>query len=99
MFPGPGLGRCVDGIAGYELCYTLKFGVKNGRKPESDPQAWSIRQSSVYQKFTYDSRQAAWILVQPSNTVKERLKGIAASSEKAANPLKTHLLFLSAAGE
>lgn len=87
------------GVAGYELCYTLKFGVKNGRKPDSDPGAWSIRQSSVYQKFHYDSRKAAWILVQPSDMVQKRLPEVTGSSELSTNPLKTHLLFLSAAGE
>ena len=60
-------------LAEYELCYTFKFGVNNGRKEHLDPYLWSIRQTSVYQKFSYDAARATWILVQPDLSVQRRL--------------------------
>lgn len=100
------LGFSDSKIAEYELCYTLKFGVNNGRKEALDPYAWSIRQTSVYQKFRYSERNSTWILVQPAESVQSRLIA-AVSNEKTngpeealvQNPLKMHLLFLSAVSE
>jgi hypothetical protein len=94
-------------VSSYELCYTLKFVVNNGRKSESDPFAWSIRQTSVYQKFEYDDQQSVWIVVQPSEPVQRRLASAADANKVereeegslSQNPLKMHLLFISAAAE
>lgn len=67
-------------LAEYELCYTFKFGVNNGRKERYDPYLWSIRQTSVYQKFCYDAARATWILVQPALSVQRRLVNMLASN-------------------
>lgn len=85
----------------HELAYTVKFGVNNGRKEVTSPYLYSIRQTSVYQKFRYDERKAVWILVQPSDAVLARLKAAAPREVAVAggNPLKMHLLFFSAASE
>lgn len=95
-------------VSSYELCYTLKFAVNNGRKAEDDPFLWSIRQTSVYQKFEYDDQQSVWIVVQPSESTQRRLVSAADANKVeeeeegcslSQNPLKMHLLFISAAAE
>jgi hypothetical protein len=100
----PGAKKCSE----FELCYTYKWAIKNGRKPDTDPFAWTMRQTSVYHKFQYNQKQSTWILVQPSDAVYSRLQAVlkedSSASEKLVeaiptNPLKSHLLFLSAAGE
>ncbi|KAF8244822.1 hypothetical protein K440DRAFT_608859 [Wilcoxina mikolae CBS 423.85] len=100
------LGFSASKIAEYELCYTLKFGVNNGRKEPLDPYAWSIRQTSVYQKFRYSERNSTWILVQPAESVQSRLMAAVSNQQEddvmespIQNPLKMHLLFLSAVSE
>ncbi|KAF8537931.1 hypothetical protein BDD12DRAFT_886648 [Trichophaea hybrida] len=100
------LGFSASKVAEYELCYTLKFGVNNGRKEPMDPYAWSIRQTSVYQKFRYNERNSTWILVQPAESVQSRLMAAVSNKKEddsmdspIQSPLKTHLLFLSAVSE
>jgi hypothetical protein len=75
-------------VSEYELCYTFKFSVNNGRKERYDPYLWSIRQTSVYQKFRYDAARATWILVQPAPSVQRRLADVLASNgpDGAAQP-------------
>ena len=88
-------------VTQHELAYTVKFGVNNGRMEETSPYLYSIRQTSVYQKFCYDERKSVWILVQPSELVQGRLYAAAPKEcvQAGANPLKMHLLFFSAASE
>ncbi|KAI5848788.1 hypothetical protein BZA05DRAFT_402713 [Tricharina praecox] len=88
-------------VTQHEIAYTVKFGVNNGRKEETSPYLYSIRQTSVYQKFCYDERKSVWILVQPSDAVQRRLYAAAPKEVVLAggNPLKMHLLFFSAASE
>jgi hypothetical protein len=90
------LGFSGDEVNEYELCYTVKFAVVNGRtKGPDDTRAFSVRQTSVYQKFRYDKPESVWVLVQPSESMQRRTAAAAAQIE--GNPLKKHLMFVSAA--
>jgi hypothetical protein len=91
------LGFSADQVNEYELCYTVKFAFNTGRKDEKNIRAYSIRQTSVYQKFKFDVAKSVWILVQPSDSMQKRTTTSATRVE--GNPLKTHLVFASASTE
>lgn len=91
------LGFAGDSVSEYELCYTVKFAVNNGRLQPDSPYLYSIRQTSVYQKFRCDQNESVGILVQPSESAQTRFA--AAATEFQGNPLKLHLVFFSASNE
>ncbi|KAG6361627.1 hypothetical protein INS49_009854 [Diaporthe citri] len=59
-------------LSGFESCYLLKYVQKRGRaRPGANP--WSISQSLVYQKVSFDAERTDHILVKPSEALTSRL--------------------------
>ncbi|KAF8250378.1 hypothetical protein K440DRAFT_159332 [Wilcoxina mikolae CBS 423.85] len=90
-------------LSSYEICYNFKSVFpRPGKKP---PHHWTIDQTAVYQKFTFDKRQNVWILVVPAESVRKRMEHSFESHSRHSlesshrNPLEPHLLFISAAAE
>jgi len=100
------------GLSSYEVCYNFKSAVRRQGIPPhnwSIRQTVSILYcarknltagsnpiqfyKAVYQKFTYDGSKNIWILVQPETRIRKRMSGLI----KCSNPLKHHILFMSAA--
>src|SRR5438045_1558114 len=54
-----------------EFCYSIRYMEKNGRET-GDP--WSLRQSGVYQKVDAQTGNSTWILLQPAESIRQRLR-------------------------
>ncbi|KAI5779397.1 hypothetical protein EDC01DRAFT_634076 [Geopyxis carbonaria] len=90
-----GTGRVVQSYA------------KSGRR-RSGPTLfqWSIRETSIYQKYDNTLKSNIWILVKASQRMEERInevnverQGFQDTERFEVNPMNMHLVFLSAASE
>ncbi|KAL2274874.1 hypothetical protein FJTKL_02696 [Diaporthe vaccinii] len=59
-------------LSGFESCYLLKYVQRRGRaRPGANP--WSISQSPLYQKVSFDAERADHILIKPSEALTSHL--------------------------
>ncbi|KAI9775067.1 MAG: hypothetical protein M1839_001459 [Geoglossum umbratile] len=78
-----------------EFCYSVRYMEKNGRET-GDP--WSLRQSGVYQKVDAQTENSVWILLQPAESIRRRLrKNLEELGEHTPDrdPFRYHILILS----
>lgn len=62
--------RSGEGLRKLEICYTVRFFEENQRN-RGNP--WSLRQTAVYQGVDYSTNTSAFIFLQPSSYIEERL--------------------------
>lgn len=67
-----------------EIAYNVKHVARHGRASPHDP--FSIRQTGIYQKFQSSSATSVWILLQPPETLSERLTA-AAGHHQVSDPV------------
>jgi hypothetical protein len=87
-----------------ETCYTLNYVVQE-RQDDNPWNLWGIRRIAVYQKFSYDDQSSTWILLHPSERIRQWVQeSLQAQSERtsvscAQKALETHMAFFSNSAE
>lgn len=76
----------------------MRYVELNGRN-RGDP--WSVRQTAVYHQLSLDTKRSRWIILQPSESVRTRLKYVLKGEylndrSSGFDCLVPHMLFLSA---
>ncbi|KIW34743.1 uncharacterized protein PV07_01501 [Cladophialophora immunda] len=74
-----------------EICYLLRYYDKHGRSDLKN--AWSLRQTMVYQRQSHHEGQSIWLFIQPSQRCKDMLWR---AFPKQNHFLSAHLLILRA---
>ena len=82
-----------------EMCYNIQFVEINGR---SDTNPWSLRQSCIYEKIRAADGRSSWILLQPSQSLRTRLRHLLSTDAELAaltstDPLLIHAIIISVA--
>jgi len=60
-------------LSSTEFCYSVKYVELNGRN-RGDP--WSVRQTAVYHQISIETKRSRWIILQPSESTRARLKSV-----------------------
>jgi len=84
-----------------ECAYSLQYVVLNGRLAEEQPNhdPWSIRQTAVYQRYDSELNRIVFILVSPSQIVKDAIaEALEAGCQRKRlpKPFDLHLIIVSA---
>lgn len=72
-----------------EFCYIVRYFEKHGRTELK--QAWSLRQTFLYQKYDVETQKSVWIVLQPMQKHKTELE---AHQSQVLHPMALHSLSL-----
>ena len=75
-----------------DLCYNIRHFERHGRELED---LWSCRQSTIHQKYSFDTKQSSWVVIQPPILFASSLK--CTRPTNTAHPMGLHLRYLAAA--
>lgn len=73
-----------------EFCYILRYFERHGRSELK--QAWSLRQTLIYQKYDLETQRMVWIVIQPMQKYKTELES---HKSQLLHPMTMHSISLS----
>lgn len=75
-----------------EICFDLRYPAIHGRNDCSP--IWSIRRTGIYHKYKPETEKSTWILIQPSESIKNRTETLARQNDEFSLLLAPFLLVL-----
>ena len=73
-----------------EITYNLYHVEQHGRSNLKDP--WSIRQTAVYQKFSFNDERSTWTMVQLAKPIRNIIEKVIAGAKPRSSTTRGHWL-------